>query len=519
MIFLFSSCGRSSNENEALSTPDIPEEMNNAETTQPQESGSAALGTVSEANVSCAAFSPTDGSEIAEQFPSIEQYQPLQDEIEEISSGIWVNYVYANMDGWKEDIIQFRNHVFAWHPKFVDSEVNTLARNIEIGIAFDEHINHLLESVPYITEFEIKAELQRSLALFQDNHLIFGAGAQQRAETFLYNLRRNRYPVEFGWFSDGFYLYRTAEDENLTNVLNHRLIAINDIPIQDILFEFGHFMSVENIYDARHQFARDLNIPGILQALNVCDGQQTTYTFVNQYNEAISVTMPDPLPAVLNISTYWLPHVFPIPLIYSRNAGDLPFFLQNAYSAHWHTFIEEYGVLYIRINGYFAWYNQEIIADLIEQINEKGSSIRAAVVDARNNPGGATLFYHDLFNALANAVPQDKLFYFMNEGSISAALLGGGYLYELGATIVGQPSGQQTDFYGFYGSLPFPMWNLIMQNSNFHLAVPNNFHTIRNNGVVAPDLTFRPHVLIEYTIENWVNNYDPYLEYVLGLLR
>jgi len=38
-----------------------------------QESGSAALGAMSEANVSCAAFSPQGCSEIAKQFPSTSQ--------------------------------------------------------------------------------------------------------------------------------------------------------------------------------------------------------------------------------------------------------------------------------------------------------------------------------------------------------------------------------------------------------------------------------------------------------------
>lgn len=434
---------------------------------------------------------------------------------------IWEIWTLTDIDveGWKADIVQLRNHVFRVHPKFAYDELVDLPHNIQIGIAFDKHIDRLLENVPYLTLFEIMAELQRITALLGDNHFGFGTAVPlirtPDAITFMLQLRENRYPLKFRWFYDGFYLYRAVEREDVIPGLNNKLVAINGIPLENIFSDFIRFMSVENIYDERSSFARYLNSPGILYALGVWEREQTVYTLMSNDGKLIHVTMTESV-VPRNTNEYW--HlVFHEPLTDNRNDGELPLFLQNSHLANWYTFIEEYGILYIRINLYFPWDDLDFIPHVAELAGEKGESINAVIIDARNNPGGDEQPYHILFNAVAEAVSPGNLFYFMNEGSLSASLLSGGYLYELGAVIVGHPSGQLIDFYAFSGhGFDF---NLSLRNTWANIAIPNRFLTIRNHGVAAVDMIFRPHVLIEYTVDVWINNRDPYLEFVLNLLR
>ena len=432
---------------------------------------------------------------------------------------IW-SLAYVDVEAWRDDIVQFRNFVFRVHPKFVDSAISGLPQNIQMGAAFDEHLDGLLEKVPHLTKLEILIELQRAVALLEDNHFLFGAAPPRiqnpNVTTFILELGEYRYPLEFRWFYNGHYLYRSADNEDVIPALNRRLVAINDIPVENVFAEFTHFWSIENIYDARNSFALNLNSPGILYALGVLDGRRAIYTFLGDGGELITVNMTESLRVPLNVAAHWH-NIFHTLLTDNRNYGELPLFLQNSHQAHWYTFIEEYGVLFIRINSFFIWYDTDFITHVKELVSEKGDNLRATIIDARNNDGGDAEPYQSLFDVLAEVTPPGKLFYFMNEGSLSASLLAGGQLYGLGATIVGQPSGQLTDFYAFAGS--GVEFNISLRNTLAHTSVSNRFHTIRNNGVVADDLIFRPHILIEYTIGDWISNHDPYLEYVRKLLR
>ncbi|MCL2350750.1 MAG: hypothetical protein FWC67_04650, partial [Defluviitaleaceae bacterium] len=433
-----------------------------------------------------------------------------------VTSYIWEEWEleYVNIDEWKEDIEHFRATILRRHPKFADRTINTLHRNIEIGEAFNERIDQLINNVPYLTKFEILAELQRSLVVFENSHFQFGASSSLlRGEqvAFLYQITQNRYPLEFGWFDDGFYLFRAAESSDAALALNQKLVAINDIYIEDIFEKFQDFWNMGNVYFARGAFAHFLNSPGILYALGVKHGEQTTYEFLGDNNEMIFAHITESLLRT-NQRTFTIDWHLSLqePLIDRRAEGELPLFLQNQRQNQWYTFVEDYGLLYIKINAYL--FSAQFAADIANLIDIKGESLRATIIDARTNPGGNDIDFYNFFNALAEATPPGRLFYFMNETSLSAALIAGGYLYGLGAIIVGQPSGQSTDFYA--GTLPS-----FLPNSGFGLPIPSAFFSMRVEfGIESEDLIFRPHVHIEYTIDDWFNNRDPLLEYVLGLL-
>jgi len=418
---------------------------------------------------------------------------------------------------WVEDIIQFRNHVFAWHPKFNYEPIIDFPRNVAMGIAFDEWIDWLIDNVTYMSCFEVKVELQRALALLEDNHLRFNDMTPEKS--FVNLLTRYRYPLEFRWFVDGIYLIRA--EEKYSGALNYRLVAINNTLLDDIFTKFKKFLGTENIYDARNAFASYLNSPGLLYALGVPprEGQLTVYVF-----EGIRGSLYFDVPEAFQRVPYgrgWHYYTFPIPLVDSRNYEGLPLFLHHPYRVHWYTFIEEYGILYIRIHAYEIWFYTDFTQDIIRFIANNGDNIRATVVDARDNVGGDSAPHiSNIFHRLVAATPEGKLFYFMNEGSRSASLIAALNLYESGAIMVGQPQGQIIDFYSTGWHNLTPPFATVLQNSGLGLIVPNR-HRIFSNGnfQTADDLIFRPHILIEYTIYDWINNHDPYLEYVKNLLR
>jgi len=71
--------------------------------------------------------------------------------------------------------------------------------------------------------------------------------------------------------------------------LSQRLVAINDVPVDEVFQMFYHFMSVENVYDARYRFAANVRYPAIIRALGIYrDG--TVYSFANDICIALTAS-------------------------------------------------------------------------------------------------------------------------------------------------------------------------------------------------------------------------------------
>ena len=415
---------------------------------------------------------------------------------------------------WQYDIVQFRDHTLAWHPKFVDEELIDLAHNVEIRQVFEERIDALLENVSDLTDFEIKVKLQHAVAGLRDNHFVFTGLIL--GSMFEMGATQERYPLMFGWFTDGWYLYQSHMA--YADALNHRLVAINHMPVDEAFLEFKQFASHENIYDAKDMFAFHLNSPIWLQILGISDEGELIYTFQNDDDSTFDLLVSTTTPW----EVVWHRWEKLEDFVDNREGGSLPLFHQNIQEHHWHVFVEEDGILYIRIHVYR--HDMELSYPFTKQVFYQAVretfetyDVQAIVIDARGNPGG---YYNhqQLFEFLAEHTTSGMLFYFMDEGSRSGSLMAGAHLYSLGAVLVGQPMGQATEFYYFSGG-GSPPWSNRLNYSGYELSVPNSYWSTQEYGINPEDLVFRPHVLIPYTIDDWVQNHDPLYDYVLELLR
>jgi len=494
---------------------------------------------------------------------------------------------------WRADLEQFKEAVMQRHAKFWDrsvifvpqdvmsaSEVGTevlwldLERNERLRQGFISAMNSLIADVPNLTDAEIAIGMQSAVALLQDNHFNILPQVFFDIDPYL--------PLEFKHFGGtggGFYLTRTTEE--FAHVLNHRVTYINGIPMNIVAERFRGFVSVENIYNLRAELAGFLHSTLTLDVLELRENRETTFIFENRDGNAVEITLTEEHESLESIE-----------LIHGRAEGALPHFLQPQGINRFY-FLEDYGVLYIRIEGYMPtvlmgameiaqdrevidfdeleeeireaiaeglfqgivvppigvspedWmsteegrFNWEIHPDLLEVIEQ--NDIRAAVIDARNNPGGDPAPFFNLFRFLGDNVDEGKLFYFANAGSASASILSAMGMHYMGATFVGEPLGQNTVFYGLTtseiesGGIDRSL-EVELNYTGFYIDIPNLLAHIEGANVGLTYLhldfdtnaflertpnfewyAFRPHVLIEHTIYHWINNIDPLLEYVIG---
>jgi len=403
----------------------------------------------------------------------------------------------AEKTGWSADIEQFREHILYWHPRFANDLINEREDNVRMRAEFEASLDRLLLDVDALSDFEIKAEMQRSIAILEDNHFFFTGFSGYFSQ-----MRLSRYPLMFGYFADGFYLFRAAEE--FSDALNLRLTALNGVGVQEVFENFSSFWSVENVYDARYQFAALLNAPMVLKALGIMGEGGVVYTF--EGGTEIGVQVYHTWERLLT-TLRWLPTTA---LVDARAEGELPLFQRNLRQNLWHEFVPEHGILYVCIRGWVHDANG-VFAESVRN-TFRDNDVQAVIIDARGNPGGDANQFNGLFTNFSRNLPEGRLFYFVNEGSNSGSLGAAYFLEGLGTVIVGQPLAQNSEFYWF-GSAES---RLILEHSGLEITPPPTLWSSQLfHGRMPSDGIFRPHVLIEYNIHHWINNIDPLFDFVI----
>ncbi|MCL1997334.1 MAG: stalk domain-containing protein [Turicibacter sp.] len=495
---------------------------------------------------------------------------------------------------WQADISQLRNEISRRHSMFWDDTQifvpadilseneleeshengqiaawNALQRNERLRNNALAAFDTLLADIPNLTDFEIVIAMQRAIAYLQDNHF----------QLLPWEIRANDVAIfaQFRHFAGEFFL--TAAPAEFAAAINHKVVAINGVPINTVIQRFSEFVSVENIYDARTRLAAALNSPLYLGVLGLYENESATFTMENPQDGSLSEIIFSNEHRLLTEEDFER-----LGLAGGRAMDEMPaFFILDARNTF--HFYEEYGLLYIRLEGFDPtvysdgwelmwalgaetfgeieveirqaivdgdiagvisppigyppanWLDDEVVAlwevhpGILEIV--ANHEISAIVVDVRYNLGGDPGTFTQLFDLIRETVPAERLFYFINGGSLSASATTAFAMRAWGATLVGEPMGQNTIFHGVYyrdddmGAL------VVLENSEIAIEIPNLLSYVESDILnldfdyseffaLSPNFEFytiRPDVLIEHTIDDWLANRDPLLEFVFGILR
>jgi len=403
-----------------------------------------------------------------------------------------------------------RDFIFAQHPRFIDgifqrsliftanrysdqfSDVyyqQLLNQQEEIRAAIYDMTSELINEIPNKTEREIIVELQRIFARLKDNHSIFLDFQELKLE--------EAYPLRFKLLGDELYL--VASSEEFSAFLGYRLISVNNVAIEDIATKYLRYGNIENIYATKPGVEMFISSPIMLEVLKVADSDENTFTLLSKDGNEVDLT-----PQVLQNEEEEFVFIRDRQLLL-RN--------QNADKVKWFVLLEDEEILYIRFNQFHREEGISLRREVANFLETNENNISAAIIDARYNPGGFQQYTMSVFYHLNNNIPADRIFYFMNESSTSGSTLAAGFMYMRGATIIGRPSGQGITF--FVGGIP----DLELNYSELRFTVSSGVRSTWEHGYHADDNIIRPHVLINYTLDDWVNARDLSLEYVINLLK
>jgi len=377
---------------------------------------------------------------------------------------------------------------------FLYKELPRRHKNLYYSISetdYLESIRSLKKALPRLESHEIKVQIAKIIASVGDAHTSINIPVYYLC------------PLEFYWFSDGIYSINTSKSDEA--LLYRKITHIDGMEIEKVIEKLSTIISHEN-----QSFLKSL-LPKYLPAIELLYGLKIarkvsglTFTFQNEKGDHED----------------WFVNSYPFHEYTSqlqsnriRIAEDkLPLYRKNSTQNYWMESIDEAKTLYFNYRTCKEMAS-EPVADfgkrLMNFINT--SAPEKLVIDMRNNTGGNSTLLDPFIDELkaCNKINQrGKLFVILGRDTFSSALLN---VYSLKdntkAILVGEPSGGKPNCYG-------EVQRFALKHSGFTVMYSTKYYHLIEDDLM---LSLLPDVEKELTMQNYIDNADPCMEYILEI--
>lgn len=328
------------------------------------------------------------------------------------------------VDPWRRDLATFERELPERHYDLF----HQLDRE-----QFLRMVAELNRKAPTLTAEEFDFELRKILAAVGDSH----TNLEWRPAEIL--------PIELSNFAEGVFVTAARQEE--IDALGMRLVAVDDLPIQDVRNRFATIIPHENEPFLRRVFPIYLRSPRFLQLLGVTpEAEEVLFTFADYQGDRFSV----PLAPVSTEEAQEYIHVTNR-LGYTRK--NAPLYLLNSNEPYWLEHDPSRELLYLGYNSCQEdpdYPVAELVSDIVTLLEEE--RISTFVVDLRRNGGGNSEVLRPLIDRLVDDAAEGRayeLYTFIGPGTYSSAVLNAVDLekYAL-ATLVGGRTGGRPNHFG-----------------------------------------------------------------------
>jgi hypothetical protein len=381
-------------------------------------------------------------------------------------------------DKWREDL----KYLFVELPKRHKNLFFKITRH-----QFDREVSGIIESVPKLSDSEIKLALRRLTAMIGDPHTRIS-----------YNVDKT-YPVALYQFSDG--VFATATTEEYKSALGAKLIRIGETDIENAIEAVRPFVIFENEWRFKQQFPYYLTDPEMLRLLKIlpsADEGDFTFDDGNGNHFVVKLRPVSTRAGIKFIAPFDSP------------PGKTPLYLRNPERYYWYEYLPDSKTLYLNYrrcsNMPLQPFNRFASA-LLKFMDE--NPVERMVIDLRLNVGGNSTILDPFIKALSkrrDVNQSGKLFALIGRGTFSSGCLNAIRLKrETKAILVGEPTGQRPNSYGEVKAMTLPHTKLRVQYSTRY------FKTMDED---PPSLA--PDIQVEHSSSDYVSGRDPALEQALN---
>lgn len=391
-----------------------------------------------------------------------------------VSGFAQTGFTQTRDERWRSDLQQLATTLPKVHPNFFTQNSRE---------TFDQAVTKLNDSIPSLSDPQIIAGMMRLVSL--------GGDANTAISPFQAAAGFHQFPLQFLSFPEGIYV--TSASPSYSRAIGKRLIAINNTPVDNVLSAVATLIPHENEQWVKAQAPSYLVLPELLHALGITtSGEQARFTFEDTEGTfSLRITYrTSPLAEALPPQ----PHT---PLY--RRYQDL---------LYWFDYLPTSRTLYIKYNK-----GQESLslpmADFAELLAEfvRENPVERVVMDLRNNTGGNTAVMQPLVTALARALTSGALpatlrpFVVIGKQTFSAGMLNAIQFKQLGATLIGEPTGGKPGGFGEMHTFKLSNSGLVVSHSTRMILMPQF-----RGASVEPDLPVEVHAA------DYFANKDPVLE-------
>jgi len=372
---------------------------------------------------------------------------------------------------WEADLEQLKIQLPKLHAKQFENDCPE----------FYAGITRLKQNVENLRLYEIVIEIAKIVATIKDAH------------TAIKFPQNYHLPFDCFVFSEGIYI--TGTDEENKDLINYKIVSIENMPIELILEKLSEIISHENMQFVLSSIPEFIVCADILYGMNIINNPQN-----------VMLTIENTRGQVFNKSVKTMRYFDYVSINIMNDI--LPLYRKNTDKYYWSNFEDR--ILYVNYSKCKNMEHQTVesfSADLKDFVEK--NEIEKIVIDLRKNTGGNSELFRPFLEWLVHIKlivdGKIKLFVIVGRDTFSSALLNAYFIYfESNAVFVGEPTGGKPNCYGEVKYFELESSGLMIRYSTRYYRLIDD----ENQMTFSPDFKF--HV----SFKDYLNLKDPCFEFI-----
>ncbi len=387
----------------------------------------------------------------------------------------------------------------------IDFLKNTLAKkhiNAYHTISKEDYAKKFIDlksDVLKLEDYEIKLRIAQIVASIGDAH----TSSQLNFDT-----GTGFYPFELSWLGKD--LKVLAIDKSYSDIIGNSLIAINNMPIEDVIANVNTLISHENNQWIKLNNVQLIKSPEVLKFLEIATEDTAEFTFIDDKGNTKKLKLSPKASDIKDIIQ--VKDLMPKKPLCMKHEGN---YFKKIY---WYEYIPDDKIMYFQYNSCidrnvakrYGYKNYEQFPEfdkfseqLVKELNNR--EIEKFIIDLRGNPGGDSRLFSNFVNELCNIEKlkhKGKIFVITGRNTFSSGLIACIELkYLTKALFFGEPTGENVNHYGEVRSISLPNSKIMVSYSTKYFELSSEYKE-----------NFIPDVLIEQSFNNYINGIDDVYE-------
>ena len=346
---------------------------------------------------------------------------------------------------------------------------------------FEGAVAALDSAIPALDDGQLRMRFLRLAAMLRDGHT---SVALPRPAM--------RLPVAIYWFDEGpRVIAATPEHQDL---VGHRLVALGERPIAEVLDTLARFLPHENDMAFREVAAQALVLPSLLRDAGLAGDSSLVVASLEGPEGTRTVTL-----GAVPLATEFRP---------VHGEAPTPLYRQRSREKYWFAWIPERSTIFVKYNQCRDSTAFRAMTDSIFRLADSAGATRI-VVDLRHNAGGDSRVVRPLVEGIRSRRAlnrRDALFVVIGRQTFSSGFLAAlAFRRNTNATLLGEPVGARPNNYGEVKRFTLP-------NS----ALEVSYSTKYFRTVDGDPAYFEPDVRVPLTMDAALAGRDPALDWIFS---